>query len=106
MAFAVELEEWVGAHWHRFITRHASGEFEAARVTLESMRRPLGMLFRALGGAPGVALEATPARRLLLRRTWLQRVAGGGGGGAGGGGGGGARRPPGGQPGADERARG
>ncbi|MEN1340258.1 hypothetical protein AAIG86_21020, partial [Pseudomonas aeruginosa] len=76
MAFAVELEEWVGAHWHRFITRHASGEFEAARVTLESMRRPLGMLFRALGGAPGVALEATPARRLLLRRTWLQRVAG------------------------------
>ncbi|EMX4970084.1 TPA: hypothetical protein VDV69_003473, partial [Pseudomonas aeruginosa] len=50
MAFAVELEEWVGAHWHRFITRHASGEFEAARVTLESMRRPLGMLFRALGG--------------------------------------------------------
>ncbi|MGI0878290.1 hypothetical protein ACRCQH_07335, partial [Pseudomonas aeruginosa] len=53
MAFAVELEEWVGAHWHRFITRHASGEFEAARVTLESMRRPLGMLFRALGGAPG-----------------------------------------------------
>lgn len=33
MAFAVELEEWVGAHWHRFITRHASGEFEAARVT-------------------------------------------------------------------------
>lgn len=44
MAFAVELEEWVGAHWHRFITRHASGEFEAARVTLESMRRPLGML--------------------------------------------------------------
>ncbi len=76
MAFAVELEEWVGAHWHRFITRLASGEFEAARVTLESMRRPLGMLFRALGGAPGVALEATPARRLLLRRTWLQRVAG------------------------------
>ncbi len=76
MAFAVELEEWVGAHWHRFITRHASGEFEAARVTLESMRRTLGMLFRALGGAPGVALEATPARRLLLRRTWLQRVAG------------------------------
>ncbi|MBG6622398.1 hypothetical protein I5I75_13215 [Pseudomonas aeruginosa] len=52
MAFAVELEEWVGAHWHRFITRHASGEFEAARVTLESMRRPLGMLFRALGGGP------------------------------------------------------
>lgn len=32
MAFAVELEEWVGAHWHRFITRHASGEFEAARA--------------------------------------------------------------------------
>ncbi|MGV8267866.1 nitric oxide reductase activation protein NorD, partial [Pseudomonas aeruginosa] len=76
MAFAVELEEWVGAHWHRFITRHASGEFEAARVTLESMRRPPGMLFRALGGAPGVALEATPARRLLLRRTGSQRVVG------------------------------
>ena len=70
MAFAVELEEWVGAHWHRFITRHASGEFEAARVTLESMRRPLGMLFQALGD------RGSPSRRpALLRRTWL-RVAG------------------------------
>ena len=67
MAFAVELEEWVGAHWHRFITRHASGEFEAARVTLESMRRPLGMLFRRSAahrgsprGDPGAPPAATP----------------------------------------------
>ncbi|MGV8268166.1 hypothetical protein ACV334_36605, partial [Pseudomonas aeruginosa] len=44
MAFAVELEEWVGAHWHRFGSRRASGEFEAARVPLECMLRPLGVL--------------------------------------------------------------
>ncbi|MBG6601156.1 hypothetical protein I5I64_27305, partial [Pseudomonas aeruginosa] len=81
MAFAVELEEWVGAHWHRFITRHASGEFEAARVTLESMRRPLGMLFRALGGGARGGAGGGPRR---APRGGPARGGGGGGGGGGG----------------------
>lgn len=76
MAFTVELEEWVGSVWHRFITRHASPDFAEARVELDSMRRPLALLFRALGGASGVALEAASARELMLRRNLLQQVAG------------------------------
>jgi biopolymer transport protein TolQ len=51
MAFTVELEEWVGSVWHRFITRRASPNFPEARVELASQQRPLALLFRAMGGA-------------------------------------------------------
>ncbi len=34
MAFTLELEEWVGSVWHRFITRRASVDFPEARVEL------------------------------------------------------------------------
>src|SRR5690606_7540661 len=76
MAFASEVEEWVGSVWHRFITRRASPDFPEARVELESMRRPLSVLFRAMGGASGVGVEAANARDLMLRRNLLQQVAG------------------------------
>jgi nitric oxide reductase NorD protein len=76
MAFTVELEEWVGSIWHRFITRRASADFPAARVELASLQRSLALLFRAMGGASGVGLEAASARDLLLRRSLLQQVAG------------------------------
>ncbi len=76
MAFSIELEEWVGSVWHRFITRHASPDFPEARVELQPLQRPLALLFRALGGGAGVALEAAGARDLLLRRNLLQQVAG------------------------------
>src|SRR5690606_30437675 len=76
MAFAIEVEEWVGSVWHRFITRRASPDFPEARVALESMRRPLSVLFRAMGGASGVGVEAANARDLMLRRSLLQQVAG------------------------------
>lgn len=76
MAFSVELEEWVGSVWHRFITRHASPDFPEARVELSSMQRPLALLFRALGGASGVGVEAASTRDLVLRRNLLQQVAG------------------------------
>lgn len=76
MAFTVEVEEWVGSVWHRFITRRASPDFPEARVELASMQRPLALLFRAMGGASGVGLEAASARDLLLRRNLLQQVAG------------------------------
>ena len=71
MAFAIEVEEWVGSVWHRFITRRASPDFPEARVELESMRRPLSVLFRAMGGASGVGVEAANARDLMLRRNLL-----------------------------------
>ncbi len=76
MAFTIEVEEWVGSVWHRFITRRANPDFPEARVELESMQRPLSLLFRAMGGASGVGVEAASARDLLLRRNLLQQVAG------------------------------
>lgn len=73
-----ELEEWVGGIWHRFITRQANREFAAARVTLGDMHRNLAVLFRAMGGAGGVALESADRRNLALRRNVMQRLAGAG----------------------------
>ena len=76
MAFTLELEEWVGSAWHRFITRRASVDFPAARVELVDRQRSLALLFRALGGASGISLEAASERDLLLRRNLLMRIAG------------------------------
>ncbi|MBT9304829.1 nitric oxide reductase activation protein NorD [Pseudomonas sp. TAE6080] len=76
MAFTLELEEWVGSVWHRFITRRASADFPEARVDLVDRQRSLALLFRALGGAHGIALEAASERDLLLRRNLLMRIAG------------------------------
>ncbi|ALI03611.1 nitric oxide reductase activation protein NorD [Pseudomonas sp. FW306-02-F02-AA] len=76
MAFTVELEEWVGSAWHRFITRRASPDFPEARVELINQQRPLALLFRAMGGANGIGLEAASDRDLLLRRNVLQQIAG------------------------------
>ncbi|MBY8950093.1 nitric oxide reductase activation protein NorD [Pseudomonas sp. SH10-3B] len=76
MAFTLELEEWIGSAWHRFITRRASVDFPAARVELVDRQRSLTVLFRALGGASGIALEAASERDLLLRRNLLMRIAG------------------------------
>ncbi len=76
MAFTVELEEWVGSVWHRFITRRASPDFPDARVELTSQQRPLALLFRAMGGASSIGVEAASERDLLLRRNVLQQIAG------------------------------
>ncbi|WP_460163714.1 VWA domain-containing protein [Pseudomonas sp. S2_F03] len=76
MAFTVELEEWAGSVWHRFITRHASPDFPEARVELDTRQRPLALLFRAMGGASGMGVEAASDRDLLLRRNLLQQIAG------------------------------
>lgn len=76
MAFSVEVEEWVGSLWHRFITRRASPDFPEARVELADVQRTLGLLFRAMGGGPGVGMAAAAGRDLLLRRNLLQQVAG------------------------------
>lgn len=76
MKFQIELEEWVGGHWHRFITRHASADFSEAGVSLEQMGKTPALLFRAFGGAPGASVEAATARSMLLRRNLLQKIAG------------------------------
>ncbi|MEG1627508.1 nitric oxide reductase activation protein NorD [Pseudomonas sp.] len=76
MAFTLELEEWVGSVWHRFITRRANPDFPEASVDLASRQRALTLLFRAMGGPANQGVEAASERDLLLRRTLLQQIAG------------------------------
>ncbi len=70
------MEELVGRVWHKLITRAASTEFDAARVTLAEMRRPIELLFRAAGGSPLMSLREAQDQRRGGPRGWLQRVAG------------------------------
>lgn len=76
MAFSLELEEWVGSVWHRFITRRASPDFPEASIDLAPRQRALALLFRAMGGPAEQGVEAASERDLLLRRTVLQQIAG------------------------------
>lgn len=76
MAFTLELEEWVGSVWHRFITRRASVDFPEARVELNARLRALQVLFHATGGSRQLGVEAVSDRDLLLRRNLLQQIAG------------------------------
>ncbi|KIQ56140.1 hypothetical protein RL74_27570, partial [Pseudomonas fluorescens] len=67
MAFTLELEEWVGSVWHRFITRRASVDFPEAQVALMPRQRALHVLLRATGGARHLGVQAVSERDLLLR---------------------------------------
>ena len=42
MAISLELEEWVGSAWHRFITRRASPDFPQASIDLAPRQRAHG----------------------------------------------------------------
>ncbi|HXH04442.1 MAG TPA: nitric oxide reductase, partial [Candidatus Competibacteraceae bacterium] len=70
------MEEHVGQLWHRLITRAAATDHPAAAVTLEQVERPLGILFRALGGDGGLQVTNASATAHGARRNWLQRLAG------------------------------
>ena len=70
------MEEWIGERWHRFITRAADRSFAAQAVKLETVTRPVGLLFRAAGGAPGVRVVPAAEARIGGPRDWLQRLAG------------------------------
>ena len=70
------MEERVGLWWHNTLTRMAGQRGHAAAVPLEPMRGELGLLFRALGGAHGLKVDATAAVRHGARRTMLERMAG------------------------------
>lgn len=70
------MEEQVGQVWHRLITRATSREHPEAAVLLADMNTRLGLLFRALGGDPGLRLEQAGFTTHGGRRRWLARVAG------------------------------
>jgi nitric oxide reductase NorD protein len=70
------MEEWVGYKWHKYITRHALGEFPEHAVFLKDEARGLGILFRALGGDPALILVPAEPRHFRVRRRFLQKLAG------------------------------
>jgi nitric oxide reductase NorD protein len=70
------MEERVGLLWHRLITRAARTEFPEARVELTEVQKALGVTFRAMGGDPGLRIEAASPQAHHARRGWLQRIAG------------------------------
>ena len=72
------MEEWVGQQWHKLITRWADTGFADQAVTLDSVRKPVELLFRAAGGHPAVRVVPAAAARIAGPRGWLQRMAGSG----------------------------
>ncbi len=70
------MEEKVGEIWHRFITRAANTRYPEAVVTLTSVSRTAGIMFRALGGDGALQIRASNAMEHHARRTFLQRIAG------------------------------
>jgi nitric oxide reductase NorD protein len=72
------MEAWIGERWHRFITSAADRSFAAQGVTLGTVQVPVGLLFRAAGGAPGVRVVPAAEARIGGPRGWLQRLAGSG----------------------------
>ncbi|OZG72966.1 nitric oxide reductase activation protein [Hahella sp. CCB-MM4] len=71
-----EVEEWVGNLWHRLATRYADSRYPQAKVTLEEVRKEVGIIYRAMGGVAGVRIEAAVERPLTVPKTLMQRVAG------------------------------
>jgi nitric oxide reductase NorD protein len=72
------MEERVGEFWHRLVTRAARRDHPEAVVTLPEVNRTVSILFRALGGDPGVRVEAGTARHHGARRRFMQKLAGSG----------------------------
>ncbi|MBV8620821.1 MAG: hypothetical protein JOY84_18295 [Curvibacter sp.] len=70
------MEELVGLWWHGWLTRLATKPSSTAAVALADMAGELGLLFRALGGAHGLRVDATSERSHGARRAWIERLAG------------------------------
>jgi len=70
------VEEYIGGLWHRLVSRQADTDWTDAEVALAPLIPRLGPYYRALGGCPGVGLEAAAPRSLDTRRNFVQRLAG------------------------------
>ncbi|MBU3724695.1 MAG: VWA domain-containing protein [Burkholderiaceae bacterium] len=70
------MEEWVGEAWHRFITRRTARDFPEQAVTLSEIQKTIGVVFRGLGGDPGISLQTAVVRRHHARRRFMERIAG------------------------------
>ncbi|MDP3440317.1 MAG: nitric oxide reductase, partial [Azonexus sp.] len=72
------MEEFVGKLWHNWVTKTAGGHYPEAVVKLAEVEKTVGILFRALGGDPGLKVAAATGEMHGARRKWLQRIAGSG----------------------------
>jgi len=72
------MEEQVGKYWDSWISRMADPYNHHEAVTLESLRKPLSVFFRTLGGDGGLNLRASTQSQVNLRRNWVQKLAGSG----------------------------
>lgn len=71
----LELEEQVGKRWHRLVGGARSWpRFPEAAVTLESLKGPLAVFFRGLGGDAGVVLAGGQDETSGHRLSWRQRL--------------------------------
>ena len=71
----LEVEEQFGRFWHRLVGDKASWpHFPEAAVTLEAERRRLAVLFRAMGGDPGLEIAAGTPRTRRHRLRLVQRL--------------------------------
>jgi len=70
------MEEWVGQLWHKLVTRAARREYPEAAVSLEEIRQPAAVMFRALGGEGGLRVEAATETEHGARRNFMNRIAG------------------------------
>ncbi|WP_022963840.1 nitric oxide reductase activation protein NorD [Halopseudomonas pelagia] len=70
------MEEFVGMRWHNLINRLARTSYPEAQVRLEDEGPRLAMVFRALGGDPGLVIKAATERALKPPRHWLEKIAG------------------------------
>lgn len=72
------MEEWVGQLWHKMVTRAARYEYPEAAISLEEVRQPAAVMFRALGGEGGLRVEAATETEHGARRSLMNRIAGSG----------------------------
>lgn len=71
-----EPEESVGKVWHALVSRLETDVDHAdAAVTLDQARPRLGILFRGLGGARDVAIDAAAVQRSTHRLSWRRKLA-------------------------------
>ena len=71
----LELEETVGRAWHRLVGGTASYPVHPDHaVSLAEVRNRIAIMFRALGGEPGVQIASASARRAGHRLGWRQRI--------------------------------
>ncbi|WP_227370055.1 nitric oxide reductase activation protein NorD [Halomonas sp. M20] len=71
----LEVEEFVGRHWHRWASNATSyPHHPEAAVQLEDLRVVLGVFFRASGGEAGLEVAAIAARNSTHRLSLRQRL--------------------------------